>query len=356
MSTVRAAIEAIATRVRILSLTECDFASCRIAVPPPLPRRYPPLPMVDRLQTELYGHAYCIPFGEEGWKAHSGEGGTDMRASLSAANASRTWIDRDWLVLEISPSGAATVAKRGAVRRIPIGEIVSPGAAHGAAMPPQGPAPPPSPFAAVPGAPAAAMPKPGQLVAITLPREHPEEGGFYFAFGEAPRSTLEGRPAVRFYWNVPADAAPDLVSALTRTFNARAVPFAFKCPLSSGAYGRVDSGTLYVARTAHDTAAPIVAHVHRAMAGRLRPEVPLFTKRLRPGLGFAEDPGASESFGLARCRLLAEALWTAFVRDASGSAAVLDAVETHFLANGIELERPHLNPFALDRYRHGDFA
>ena len=38
------------------------------------------------------------------------------------------------------------------------------------------------------------------------------------------------------------------------------------------------------------------------------------TKRLADGLGFAEHPIGSGSFGQARCRLVAESLWQSFTR------------------------------------------
>jgi hypothetical protein len=292
-----------------------------------------------------------------------------MRDALAAANATRTRIDRDWLVTETDPTGAVTVTKRGMVRRIPLGEIVTSEAPSGGAVAggvlayPGVAAQHPRvglPFQGTPGVPAGSMPtappQPGKLVAIALPRERPDEGGFYFAFGETAASTTEGRPVVRFYWNVPADAAPELMWKLTTALNAHSVAFAFKSPPSSAAYLRRDTATLYIAKTAHDAAVPVIAEVHRAVASRLRPDVPLFAKRLRPGLGFADDPGSSESFGMSRCRLLAEGFWTAFVHGAGSQEAILEQIEMHFFMNGIDLERAYLNPFAADRYEHGAFS
>jgi hypothetical protein len=367
---VLAQIGEIVARVRIRSITDLDFAGRRIEVPPPLPRRFPLLPMVDQLQFELYQKAYCLPISEVGLSEQAyTPTANDMRDALTAANATRTRIDRDWLVVETDAAGAVTVTKRSMLRRIPLGEIVTseppsgrtvaggvfayPGAA--AQHPRAG-----VPFQGAPGAPTGSMPiappQPGKLVAIALPRERPDEAGFYFAFGEIVASTTEGRPVVRFYWNVPADAAPELMSKLTGALNAHSVGFAFKCPLASAAYRRRDAATLYIPKTAHDAAVPVIAEVHRALATRLRPDVPPFAKRLRPGLGFADDPGSSESFGMARCRLLAEALWTAFVHGAESREAILEQIEMHFLLNGIDLERAYLNPFAVDRYEHGAFC
>src|SRR5438309_1562909 len=115
---VLAQIGEIAARVRIRSMTDLDFAGRQIKVPPPLPGRFPLLPMVDWLQSELYQNAYCLPISEvESAEQTYPPAANDMRDALAAANATRTRIDRDWLVTETDPTGAVTVTKRGIVRR-----------------------------------------------------------------------------------------------------------------------------------------------------------------------------------------------------------------------------------------------
>jgi hypothetical protein len=337
-----ARIAEIAAAVRVLSLTMFEFAGRRIETAPPLPRRYPALPLVERLQSELYGGAYCVPIGSG--VAQQAVPAADMLATLSAANQCRTRVDPDWLVREVDPSGAVTVAKRGVVRRVPTTELMQQDApAQPAAMPGNAPA-------VMPGQAQPPLPQVGRLLPIILPREHPSEGGFYFALGETVAPTFEGRAVVRFYWNVPTDAAAELMRVLTRTLNGHGVPFAFKCPRNAAAYERRDSGTLFVLRPFHRAARAMIPDIHRALAGRLRSGVPLFTQEILPGVGFAEDPGGNESFGMSRCRLLAEGLWTAFVEGASGTDAVLQVVKRHLMLNGIDLARPYLNPWSIDRY------
>ncbi len=323
----QARLAEIAEAVRVRSVTSFDFAGQAFDVAPPLPRRYPALPMVDRLQSELYTRAYCVRLGaaSEADQAAS----ADMLSALTEANQSRTRVDPDWLVTEVDASGAVSVTKRGVSRRIPQAELLQ----EGAASPCQAPTPPP-----------------GRLVPILLPREQPLEGGFYFAFGEAIGSTFEGRPAVRFYWNAPADVAPELMRALTRILNGRGIPFAFKCPRNAAAYQRRDAGTLFALRPFYRAVAAALPEIYRAVAGRLRDDVPLFAKPLMAGVGFAEDPGASESFGMSRCRLLAEAIWTAFMEGATEIPAVVEVMKRHLSGNGIDIARPYLNPWCVDRY------
>jgi lantibiotic modifying enzyme len=78
--------------------------------------------------------------------------------------------------------------------------------------------------------------------------------------------------------------------------------------------------------------------------------VPAFTRLLAPGLGLAEDPGDGDSFGMHRCRLLADALVTAHEQGAHSVEARVDAVLDRFAREGINPDRPYLNPGSDDRY------
>ncbi|MDR3529850.1 MAG: T3SS effector HopA1 family protein [Rhodopila sp.] len=321
----------IVAAVRIQSIKRFSFLDRVIDVEPPLPNRFPPLPLVNRLQAELYGTAYCTRIDGIGFGAEPPEDPPrDMLPELSSANTSQTQTDPDWLVLEHDSSGAIVVGKHGMTRRLGPGEIVTEAGA--------------------------APPGPGAVVTIIAPREMPQSGGFYFAFGETIDSSFDGRPIVRFYWNVPAPAVPALMTALTRTLNANSIPFSLKAPRITKDYRRFDAGVLFIAAPWHDAAAALLPEIHASLSSRLRPDVPLFTKRLAAGLGFAEDPGSNESFGVTRCRLLAEALWSAYVRDVTEDRAILHEIRRHWLLSGIDLSASYVNPWGLDRYNHTMFA
>jgi len=324
-SATEAQLAQIVDAVRIETMTRCAIGGRSIEVGPPLPNRFPPLPLVHRLQAELYTGAYCTRIGGGGFDQLSADAG-EMVAALSAANASRPQRDPNWLVLERDQAGVVTVAKRGMVRRLGPGEL--------------GPD----------------VPATGAVVSIPIMREVPDAGGFYFAYGETIESSPEGRPLLRFYWNVPVESAPALMAALTRRLNEGGIPFAFKLPRRAQDYHRFDAGVLFVATPRHDAVVARLPSIHAALADRLRPDVPLFTWRLAPGLGFAEDPGTDESFGMARCRLLAEALWTAFVRDVRDPPGILAEIGGHFLRNGLHLAAAHLRPWSVDRHRHAMLA
>jgi hypothetical protein len=80
----------------------------------------------------------------------------------------------------------------------------------------------------------------------------------------------------------------------------------------------------------------------------LQTEVPLFTLRLADGFAFADDTGTRESFGMSRCRLLAQGIWHAHSEGAQQSEERLAAVDGQFRAEGISLERPWLGASLID--------
>ena len=95
----------------------------------------------------------------------------------------------------------------------------------------------------------------------------------------------------------------------------------------------------------------IVAATYPAIGGHLKPAIPALTKPLAEGLGLAEDPRpAGDSFGMHRCRLLAEAVVRAHERRPGPAQARLEDVEARFGAEGISLDRPYLNPGSADDY------
>ena len=73
-------------------------------------------------------------------------------------------------------------------------------------------------------------------------------------------------------------------------------------------------------------------------------------ERLARGLSFAEDPGTQESFGMSRCRLLAEGLFLAFQEGLFRTGERLERVRRHFDNSGASLDRPYLNFGAVDPY------
>src|SRR5262249_40765873 len=107
---------------------------------------------------------------------------------------------------------------------------------------------------------------------------------------------------------------------------------------------------LYVAKRHYRVAALLLADVYRAIGPSLKAATPLFTKTLADGLGLAEDPKTGESFGMNRCRLLAEAVCNAHARGLDTAEARLSEFTAAFGAVGLSLERPYLNRGSADAY------
>jgi lantibiotic modifying enzyme len=138
---------------------------------------------------------------------------------------------------------------------------------------------------------------------------------------------------------------------LTSELNGARLPFRFKVVNDRAAFTRCDAGVLYVTKGHYAAVARIVKRIHARMGEKLNERVPAFTKRLAPGLGFAEDPGTmGESFGTYRCRLLAEGMFRAWRLGKKSLPDRLRSVEAHFAENKISLESPFLNPGSADVY------
>jgi len=175
--------------------------------------------------------------------------------------------------------------------------------------------------------------------------------GFYMAVSDVEMSDSEDAAVVRFYWNLRPEVAAPLMQGLTRGLNCARLPFRFKVVNDRGAFSRCDAAVLYVLKNDYEAAAQIVERIYPKIGEELNERVPAFTKRLAPGLGFAEDPGTKyDSFGTHRCRLLAEGMFRAWQQGRKSLPDRLRIVEAHFAKNEISLEMPYLNPGSADIY------
>lgn len=175
--------------------------------------------------------------------------------------------------------------------------------------------------------------------------------GFYLATSDVEMPDSEDLQLLRFYWNLRAAGAAPLMRSLTSELNRAGLPFRFKVLNAPSAFTRCDAGVLYVRKNDYETVSGIVQLIYAKIEGNLNQRVPAFTKPLAPGLGLAEDPGRElDSFGLHRCRLLAEGLFRACRQGNNSLPDRLRVVEDHFAENGISLEKPFLNADSKDIY------
>jgi hypothetical protein len=288
-------------------------------------------PAVTQLQYLLYQYCYCRHFaGEATDSPATRSSGSGLIEAISAANTSRERWDAGWQLMQTLPSGQI-VAVKGAMTR-----LAWPGEFHG-----HGP----------PGM----QLVPGTEISLFAPREsRASQPGFYFAFGEALADQQDDYGIVRLYWNVTAEGAASLVGAITPALNRFAIPFRFKCLFAPELFDRSDAAVLYVAKRHYRIVAAILPDVHQAVRAKLRSVTPLFSKPLADGLGFAEDPGNGESFGLSRCRLLAEAACRAHQGGLDSAEARVEEVIRAFAGAGLSLDHPYLNAGSSDRYEFAE--
>jgi hypothetical protein len=189
-------------------------------------------------------------------------------------------------------------------------------------------------------------PQEGGAVRVRMPKGLTKiSPGFYVAVGDEEFD--EASPLVRFYWHLSEATAVPFVQAATRTLNDARLPFRLKVVNDRARFDRCDAGVLYARRQDYAAASGLLRKVQERLGSVLAPSVPALTKALAPGIGFAEDPGTGDSYGLHRCRLVAEGLvaaWETRRRDR------LESVAERFAAEGLEVERPYLGAGAAEDY------
>jgi hypothetical protein len=266
----------------------------------------------------LYAHFYCMPSAPPAPAPPADR----FLAQLRAANPVRQRMQAGWSLIQIDQTGVLLADSSGAQRRAAIQEI----------------------------APYAGGLVPGQPVRVAVPRETVSgPGGHYVVFGRPVPEARTGRQ-VRFYWNVPAEAAARFLE-LGAGLERRRIPFQAKVPVAPELYGRADCGVLYLALEDVEAALDLVADGYSALKPTIRPSTPLFARRLAPGLAFAESPPTGESFGMNRCRLVAEGLVAACERGTNDAAGRMAAVCERFVGYGLDPAAIERNPATLYPYR-----
>src|SRR5438876_8705991 len=150
-------------------------------------------------------------------------------------------------------------------------------------------------------------------------------------------------PLIRIYWNVNAEGGVCLLQSITSILNRACLPFRLKVVNNPSRFIRCDAAILYLRKADYSDAADTLRSVYREIAGNLSPETPAFTKCIAGGVGLAEDPGQGASFGLHRCRLLANGMIDAHFQGRRSLDDKLALVAARFSEDGLRLEEPFLS-------------
>jgi hypothetical protein len=277
----------------------------------------------------IYYQCYARPFqgcvaGSDAEASVADEADADFIARLSNANQGQPRWDPFWKIYRISQENEIQVQKGDVHRRAVPGEYSFNAGPH-------------------------VQPREQQLVSLQVLTESVlYQPHFYFCFGEELSDRFDDFHCVRFYFNIESPDAVRLIEFLTRELNRFQIPFRLKCPTSPNGYDRTDAAVLYVASRWLQMTSQIVARLVDVLPN-LASAVPLFTRTLFPGIGFAEDPGEDRSFGETRCGLVAQGICNAWLQTPEPTDdEFLSAIQSEFEASGISLQQPWLNPGSID--------
>jgi hypothetical protein len=157
-------------------------------------------------------------------------------------------------------------------------------------------------------------------------------------------------PLVRVYFNISPDGAVAISQQLTNELNQLGIQFQFGILHNPAQFHRYDAATLYLPQASYLAAQPYLATLYRSHQVEFSPAVPIFTKQLAPGLGIAEEPLNTNSFGIYRCELVAEGLVSAFYNGQNSATDRLTQIATAWDKAQIDREQPYLNRSATDCY------
>ena len=251
---------------------------------------------------------------------------SNLAHQLSAANCGRTTWQTGWCVQRVDRGGSIVAVKGDVQRRVQVGDYAMTFSEE-------------------------LLPRVGGAVMLCRRKESLTlQAGVYYAFGDALPELDQAGEVLRLYFHASQAAVVPVFETITKDLNTWRVPFTLKTMMRSQDCDRTDATVLYLPKRCYPRFVDLIHQRSALLSAQLKPEVPLFTKPLCSGIGLAESPVTPESFGLHRCRLLAEAIVMAWTNGRQDEAARLQATEQRFVAEGLSLNQPYLNPGSEDIY------
>ena len=183
-----------------------------------------------------------------------------------------------------------------------------------------------------------------------LPTTQKEESdSFIFLFGRNILRDEFGEDTVRFYFNlIPnKNIIKDWFRTLSAKLDEREIPFVLKYLSNIKFYKRTDSGVLYIHKQNFSIVAQVVKSVYVDInkAKGFGKNVPLFTRKLKDGLGFAENPFEKKSsFGIKKSTQILNGVIAYLKNQATPLNYTTDECFKYIEKNKLfDLETPYLN-------------
>lgn len=232
--------------------------------------------------------------------------------------------EKDWRVLKVSSSGRIIAIHKGEERMLYPGDYIA--------------------FTR-----AGILPALGSTIDVVARRDTIEsQPGFWIAYSST-WSQISGS-LVRIYWNINPEGAIYLAKEISAKIPDD-IPYSFKLPIEATGYKRSDVAVLYFESNQFDGLKTTLKSIYSTMIPFLYPEVPEFTKILELGVGVSEDPSIElESFGMNRCRLIAEGYISAVKLYPNNRLKIETSVQNYLIKSGIDLSSPHLNKGSNNDY------
>lgn len=271
--------------------------------------------LINSLTNTIYSHYYCgISLDNRSHRSPSKKDRNIFMDHLSESNTSKGGYDVNWKIYSADAQGNAFVEKGQTLRWL-------------------------QPKTFVYQNPRQQRPQVNTYVNIQNPKESRTiQEVFYHVFSDElfPQEV----ELARFYWNIKPDSTAKLIKLLTSTLNSYRIPFQFKCLNHPDLYMRTDAAVLYLNKKSVQIVSVLLKYIFAELKDDLFEDIPMFTKKLFKGVGYAEDPGKGMSFGMSRSSVIAEALVSSY--ESGSNNAFEDVLET-LDKKGFVIERMHLN-------------
>ncbi len=240
---------------------------------------------------------------------------------LSSYNKGMEEFDRGWMIEQVDLQGQVTARKANYSRLVLPGEFINESGFH-------------------------QKPVPNTAIRLLARKEHKDpQTGFYYVFSRTLAEDVN-EMLVRIYFHIPAEGAAPLVEVISSLLNQYQVPFSFKCLNQPLLYHRADAAVLYFDKRYCHILFMLLPEIYGQIKKYLKEPIPLFTKKLANGLGFAENPvNPDESFGTHICKMITQGLMHCFNHQVDQKNYLHEVKENIQTRHGYkDIENLHINP------------